>query len=183
MTDIAESLFRSLGEVPAIGILRGCLPKHVVEVTGAAANSGFAVVEVTLDSPSAIHSIELLVEAYPDLVIGAGTVLTTVEVAQAFQAGASFVVSPVVNEQVIAACRDLAIPVLPGAATPTEAFRALHAGADAVKLFPAVHLGGPAYVAAIRGPLGNPRLVPTGGISAQNGRAFLDAGAVALGVG
>jgi len=183
LADVTESLFRSLGEIRAIGILRGCPPEHVVAVTRAAVEAGFKVVEVTLDSPGALQSIELLTDSFPDLTIGVGTVRTGEEVAWAIQAGASFVVSPVVEEQVIGACGKHKIPVLPGAATPTEVFRALCLGAEAVKLFPAVQLGGPAYVAAIRGPLGNPRLVPTGGISAENGRAFLDAGAVAVGVG
>ena len=183
MTDINESLFRSLAEVRVIGILRGCPPEHVVFVAGAATDAGLAVLEVTLDSPGALQSIELLGKTFPGLVIGAGTVRTVEEVAEAVRAGASFIVSPVVDEQVISACDQYSIPVLPGAATPTEVSRALRAGAGAVKLFPAAQLGGPGYVAAIRGPLGNPRLVPTGGVSIENGRAFLDAGAAALGVG
>lgn len=183
MADITSELFRALTEVRAIGILRGCSPQHVMAITDAAVDAGFRALEVTLDSPDAIRSIELLTDAYPELVIGAGTVLTTGQVAQVRDAGASFLVSPVVDEEVIAASLVGGLVALPGAATPTEVSRALQLGVGAVKLFPALQLGGPAYVAAIRGPLGNPHLVPTGGISVENGRAFLDAGAEALGVG
>ena len=183
MADATDSLIQSLGEVSAIAILRGCPPEHVVGVAQATADAGFGVIEVTFDSPGAIQSVELLAGLFPGLAIGAGTVRSPEEVGWAAQAGASFVVSPIVDERIIDACRTHGIAALPGAATPTEVFQALQAGAGAVKLFPAVQLGGPDYVAAIREPLGNPRLVPTGGISAENGRAFLDAGAVALGVG
>ena len=148
-----------------------------------AADAGFTAIEVTLDSPGALQSLERLVARFPDLAVGAGTVRTPIAVGQAADAGAAFIVSPVVNDEVISEALARRVAIVPGAATPSEVWQALLAGADTVKLFPAVPLGGPAYLRAIQGPLGTPRLVPTGGVSKANARAFLDAGAVALGVG
>ena len=183
MTDSVGSLAVALEALPAVAILRGCPPDHVVGVARAAVEAGFAALEVTLDSPSATRSIEMIRSAHSELLVGAGTVHTATEACAAAGAGAAFLVSPVVSEEVIAAGRQQGLPVLPGAATPTEVKLAMDLGAAMVKLFPASQLGGPPYVSAILGPLGRPPLVPTGGISTANARGFLDAGAAAVGVG
>jgi 2-dehydro-3-deoxyphosphogluconate aldolase/(4S)-4-hydroxy-2-oxoglutarate aldolase len=178
-----DPLLSALARFPAIGILRGCPPRHIEAVASAAASAGFTAIEVTFDSPDALESLRRLVARFPDLAVGAGTVRTPLEVEQAADVGATFIVSPIVDEHVISEASTQGLTVVPGAATPTEVSQALAAGADTVKLFPAVQLGGPAYVRAIRGPLGSPRLVPTGGVTKTNARPFLDAGAFALGVG
>jgi 2-dehydro-3-deoxyphosphogluconate aldolase/(4S)-4-hydroxy-2-oxoglutarate aldolase len=178
-----DPLLSALARLPAIGILRGCAPRHVEAVVSSAANAGFTAIEVTFDSPDTLESLRRLVARFADLAVGAGTVRTPLEVEQAADVGATFIVSPIVDEHVISEAIARGVTMVPGAATPTEVSRALAAGADAVKLFPAAQLGGPAYVRAIRAPLGNPRLVPTGGVTKTNARAFLDAGAFALGVG
>jgi len=176
-------LLAALRRVPAIGILRGCPPQHAEEAATAAIEGGFTVLEVTLDSPEPHVSIGRIAKLSGDVLVGAGTVRTVEDVGAAIASGAVFLVSPFVDETVVAEARRLGVPIVPGAATPTEVWQALHAGATAVKVFPAVQLGGPDYVRAIRGPLGNPHLVPTGGVSVDNAKAFLEAGAYAIGVG
>ena len=180
---MSMDLLAALRPVPSIGILRGCPPQHAEEAATAAIEGGFTVLEVTLDSPEPYVSIGRIARLSGDVHVGAGTVRTVEDVGAAVASGAAFIVSPIVDEMVIAAARRLDVPIVPGAATPTEVWRALQAGATAVKVFPAVQLGGPGYIRAIRGPLGYPPLVPTGGVTLANARAFLEAGAYALGVG
>ncbi len=176
-------LWTALDAVPVIGIVRGCPPTRLLAVAGTAFAAGLTVLELTLDSTDALSGIAALRRNFPECVVGAGTVRTTEKVAAAIDAGAEFVVSPVANAAVLEACRAAQIPSLPGAATPNEILSALELGALAVKVFPARQLGGPSFIAAISGPLGNPRLVPTGGVDAGNAAAFRDAGAYAVAVG
>jgi Entner-Doudoroff aldolase len=149
----------------------------------AAVEAGFAVLEVTLDSPEPYRSIARIAGASDGVLVGAGTVRTVADVEAAVDSGAAFLVSPLTDTAVIAAAISRGVPILPGAATPTEISQALQAGADAIKVFPALHLGGPGYIRAISGPLGHPLLVPTGGVTVENAGPFLAAGAFALGVG
>lgn len=176
-------LFEALDRLPAIGILRGCLPATVTQVATAAVDAGFAALEVTLDSPDPLASITRLTETLPEVVIGAGTVRRADDADRAIEAGAAFVVTPMLSHEVVAVCRRRGVPSIPGAATPTEIWAAVNLGAAAVKVFPARQLGGPAYLSAVLGPLGNPPLVPTGGVGPDNAAALLDAGARAVGVG
>jgi 2-dehydro-3-deoxyphosphogluconate aldolase/(4S)-4-hydroxy-2-oxoglutarate aldolase len=166
-----------------IGILRGCPYRHAGEVAGAAIAQGLTVIEVTLDSERPLDQIAAIRSAYPDVVVGVGSVLEAGEVPGAVEAGAAFIVSPIVDRGVITAAADHGVPSLPGAATPTEIDRALRSGATAVKVFPIEQLGGPGYIRAIRSPLGMPQLVPTGGVTTGSIPEFIDAGAVAVGVG
>jgi len=176
-------LTSALDRVPIVGIIRGCPSEHIAAVASAAVDAGIPAIEVTLDSPDPFASITTLVGSFPDVVIGAGTVHTPEQVEMAGAAGALFIVSPVVTDTVMEACTGLGLAALPGAATPTEITRAIDLGAFAVKVFPSIQLGGPGYLKAIAGPLGHPRLVPTGGVDAGNAASFLAAGAFALGVG
>jgi 2-dehydro-3-deoxyphosphogluconate aldolase/(4S)-4-hydroxy-2-oxoglutarate aldolase len=173
----------ALQEVPVIGIMRGCPVEHAAAIGSAAFAGGIRVIEITLDSPQPEVALRNLIEACPALVVGAGTVRTPADVEFAVGAGASFIVTPVFSPAVVAAARSLGVPILPGASTPSEIWAALEAGAFAVKVFPARELGGPAYLKAIREPLGHPPLVPTGGVAIGDGPAYLLAGALALGVG
>jgi 2-dehydro-3-deoxyphosphogluconate aldolase/(4S)-4-hydroxy-2-oxoglutarate aldolase len=166
---------------PIIAILRGHAPEAVQRIVDGLVDGGVTTVEVTLDSPHALRSIVAL-DDRGDVIVGAGTVMDATGAEAAIDAGAAFLVAPDVNRAVIAAALDRGVPMLPGALTPTEIATAWEAGAAAVKLFPAVPLG-PAYVAAMRGPLAGIPLVPTGGIDDANAAAFMAAGAVALGVG
>jgi 2-dehydro-3-deoxyphosphogluconate aldolase/(4S)-4-hydroxy-2-oxoglutarate aldolase len=177
------SLFEALDRLPAVGILRGSPVAHLGAIAAAAVAAGFTVLEVTLDSPGPLEGIGLLQKAHPDVVVGAGTVRTEAEAEEAIAAGARFIVTPMLDPEVVTTCVTAGIPVVPGAATPTEIWRALDLGASAVKVFPARELGGPAYLRAVLGPLGRPPLVPTGGVGTDNAAALLEAGALAVGVG
>jgi 2-dehydro-3-deoxyphosphogluconate aldolase / (4S)-4-hydroxy-2-oxoglutarate aldolase len=172
-----------LATLPVIGILRRCPPDGVEAIAGAAIEAGFGALEVTYDSDDPTVQIRTICAAFPEVAVGAGTVLRRSDLLEAAAAGATFVVTPVVDEGLIAACAELGMPSLPGAATPTEIWHAHQAGADAVKVFPAEQLGGPAFLRALKGPLGGIELVPTGGVDATNAKAYLEAGAVALGLG
>lgn len=179
----STTLRSALERTPVIGIMRGCPSRHVLAVGGAAAAAGIPALEVTLDSPDPLASIRFLVAGLPDAVIGAGTVRTVPDLDAAIAAGAAFIVAPIVSLQVIEAAVARDVPILPGAATPTEISAAFDAGAFAVKVFPARELGGARYLSAVSGPLGNPPLVPTGGVGVDDAAGYLAVGALAVGVG
>lgn len=168
---------------PIIGILRDCPLRHVEAIAAVAVQGGVDVLEVTLDSERPLDQISLIRDAHPTAEVGVGSVRSAQDVAPAVSAGATFVVSPIVDARVIAAASDLGVPSLPGAATPTEIEQAVRHGATAVKVFPAAQLGGPAYLRAVLAPLGSPPLVPTGGVDAATAPEYLQAGAVAVALG
>jgi 2-dehydro-3-deoxyphosphogluconate aldolase/(4S)-4-hydroxy-2-oxoglutarate aldolase len=153
-------------------------PERVVR---ALREGGIAVVEITLDSEGALETIAGLRDDR-ELVVLAGTVRTRPEAEAAVEAGAQACVGPALVPEVLAACRTLGVPAIPGALTPTEVETARRLGAPMVKLFPASLLG-PAYVRDLRGPLPDVPLLVTGGVDAPNAGAFLRAGAAAVGVG
>ena len=159
------------GVVPVVVLPRADLAPAL----GAAlARGGLPCVEVTLRTPAALAGIARLA-ADPALLVGAGTVLDPGQVDDAVEAGARFIVSPCLDVAVVRRCGTLGVPVLPGIATPTEAMTAMAEGLDAVKLFPADPLGGPAMAAALRGPFPGLRLVPTGGIGLADVPLYLGA--------
>ena len=133
--------------------------------------------------PGAITLIEQLAPRLPrEFVLGAGTILDAETARLAILAGARFVVGPVLNEAVVRLCHRYDVAAMPGCFTPTEILTAWEAGADIVKVFPATVLG-PAYFKDVRGPLPQVRLMPTGGVSLANAGDWIEAGAVAIGVG
>jgi 2-dehydro-3-deoxyphosphogluconate aldolase/(4S)-4-hydroxy-2-oxoglutarate aldolase len=145
---------------------------------------GVSVLEVTMTVPGAIAVIEQLTKAFGgEALIGAGTVLDPETADRCIQAGAQFIVSPALNEETIAFCQRQDVAIFPGALTPTEVVRAWNAGADAVKVFPAGAVGGASYLKALKAPLPQIELVPTGGVSLKTAADFIKAGAMALGVG
>lgn len=145
----------------------------------AAVGGGFRVVEFTLTTPGALALISEF-RKDPELLVGAGTVLTRVQAGEAVSAGAQFLVSPVVDPAVIAEAAALDVPSIPGAYTPTEMQAAHRAGADFVKVFPAP-AGGVSFIESIRGPLPHLRLFPTAGITVENFTEFLDVGCAGVG--
>jgi Entner-Doudoroff aldolase len=166
-----------------IAILRGDYGAIVNEVVAAMLDAGLTAVEVTFNSPNVLDSIRRLSSRFGDrMAIGAGTVLRPAEVEQAADAGAQFIVSPNLNPAVIERTKSLGLVSLPGCFTPTEVVTAIDAGADAAKLFPASALG-VGFVKALRGPLPDVRVVPTGGVTPEVARQYFDAGAWAVGVG
>jgi 2-dehydro-3-deoxyphosphogluconate aldolase/(4S)-4-hydroxy-2-oxoglutarate aldolase len=171
-------------EGQVIAILRGIEPSRLSILVRALAEGGIRAVEVTLNSPGALASIEALCADFSDrgLAIGAGTVLDRRSAMDAVSAGATFLVAPHVDAATIGWAVDHGIPMLPGAMTPTEILVAWSAGASAVKLFPASAVGS-AFVREMHGPLPDVPLVPAGGITAATARAYIGAGALAVGVG
>jgi 2-dehydro-3-deoxyphosphogalactonate aldolase len=175
---------RVLSKLPLIAILRGVEPREAIDMAEALRAAGFLCVEVPLNSPHALASIAALRKHFDGRVlIGAGTVLTAAEVTAVHQAGAQIAVSPNTNPAVIATAKGLKLISVPGFATPTEAFAASAAGADALKLFPAESVSA-AAVRALRAVL--PPSLPifaVGGITTANMAAYIAAGADGFGIG
>jgi 2-dehydro-3-deoxyphosphogluconate aldolase / (4S)-4-hydroxy-2-oxoglutarate aldolase len=166
-----------------LAIVRTTDAASAVATAEAVLAGGIGCVEVTLTVDGALDAIRELAAAHPDAMIGAGTVIDADGARRAIDAGARFLVSPGLVEEVVTTARRAGVTVLPGAATPTEVLAALRLGADFVKVFPAAQLGGPAFVRALREPLPDAPLVPTGGVSLDDAVDYLRAGAVAVGLG
>lgn len=166
-----------------VAVVRAPSSEKVVDICRALADGGVDVLEITFTVPDALDLIRTVRDELGDrITLGAGTVLDPETCRAAILAGAEFIVSPTLNLDLIRLCKRYDKAVMPGAFTPTEILTAWEAGADIVKVFPA-DVGGPAYFKAIRGPLPQVRLMPTGGVNLETARPFLDAGAVALGAG
>lgn len=165
-----------------VGILRKLPVESIEEVGSALLAGGLRVVEVTLDSPEAADMIRRLGALGDQWFVGAGTALDGPSARYAILAGAQFLVTPAVSREVIETGNRYGKPVLTGAMTPTEILAAWEAGSALVKVFPAGSLG-PDYIRQVRGPLSQIPMVAVGGVDASNARTFLDAGAVAVGVG
>ncbi|MGW0226770.1 bifunctional 4-hydroxy-2-oxoglutarate aldolase/2-dehydro-3-deoxy-phosphogluconate aldolase [Actinopolymorpha singaporensis] len=178
------SLQQAMEICPAVAILRSASAARYTDVTDVLVDAGIRAVEFTFTAPDVADAIRSYAARKPtEVALGAGTVLTPEQAREAVDAGATYLISPAVCLDVIEEANRLGVPVLPGAATPTEILTAWRAGAAMVKVFPASALGGPAYLKAIRGPLPDIPLVPTGGVDVDNAGAYLRAGAVAVGVG
>jgi 2-dehydro-3-deoxyphosphogluconate aldolase/(4S)-4-hydroxy-2-oxoglutarate aldolase len=166
-----------------VAIIRAPDGSLLVDVAQALLAGGIDVMEVTFTVPRADRVLEQVADRLGDkILLGAGTVLDTETARTALLAGAEFIVSPVVNHDVIRLCQRYDKLVLPGALTPTEILSAWEAGADIVKVFPS-DITGPKYLKAVHGPLPQIRLLPTGGVTLETAADFLKAGACALGIG
>ena len=173
-----------LDRLPLIAILRGVTPDHVVAVGQALVDAGFSIIEVPLNSPSPMESIGRLRSAFGDAVlVGAGTVMTPAQVADVAEAGGRLIVMPHTDARVIRAAKARGMTCVAGAATPTEGFVALHAGADALKLFPAELLT-PSVLRAMRSVFPpDTRFFPVGGITPEAMKDYVAAGATGFGLG
>src|SRR3954452_16178678 len=166
-----------------VAVVRAESGESLVKVVRALADGGVTAAEITFTVPDAIDVIRQVRKEVGDaIVLGAGTVLDTETARVALLAGAEYIVSPTVNVEVIRLCRRYDKAIMPGAFTPTEVLTAWEAGADVVKIFPS-DLGGPAYLKALRGPLPQVRVMPTGGVDLITAEGFLKAGACCLGIG
>jgi len=174
-----EAFIELLGRVRASAILRTSIEGAAGPAMDAAIRGGFRIVEFTLNTPGALDQIGEF-SRRDDVVVGAGTVHTVEDARDAVRAGASFVVSPVVDPVVIEAAATLGVCAIPGCHSPTELFLAHRAGAQLQKLFPAPATG-PEWVRTVRGPMPFLRIVPTSGVTGDNARAWLDAGCFAVG--
>ncbi|MEO6279004.1 2-dehydro-3-deoxy-6-phosphogalactonate aldolase [Roseateles sp.] len=174
----------ALKHLPLVAILRGVKPEEVEAIADALYVEGFRVIEVPLNSPNALDSIARLARRMPaDAVVGAGTVLSVQAVADVEAAGGKVIVMPHADVAVIRDAKARGLFCVPGAATPTEAFAAVNAGADAVKLFPA-ELVTPSVMKAMRAVLPRElRLLPVGGITPDTMAVFKNAGASGFGLG
>ncbi|MCX4978000.1 bifunctional 4-hydroxy-2-oxoglutarate aldolase/2-dehydro-3-deoxy-phosphogluconate aldolase [Streptomyces sp. NBC_00554] len=166
-----------------VAIVRGDDPEAAIRTVLTLADEGVELIEVSLSGKDALSVIERAREALgPDRTLGAGTVLTAEDARAAQRAGADFVVTPGLGDG-IGAAHELGLPVLAGVMTPTEILAARTLGAAGLKIFPAAEAGGPAYLKALRGPFPHELFVPVGGVDEAAARAYLAAGATAVGVG
>ncbi|WP_317170069.1 bifunctional 4-hydroxy-2-oxoglutarate aldolase/2-dehydro-3-deoxy-phosphogluconate aldolase [Rhodocytophaga rosea] len=168
---------------PIIGILRSIPGDIIQQIIPLYIQAGFTTIEITMNTAGAEQLIQETAEAYgTTLNVGAGTVCNEKDLANALHAGASFIVTPILNESVIRTCVENRIPIFPGAYTPTEIYTAWNLGASMVKVFPANRLG-PEYIQEVKAPLSQIKLVPTGGVTVNNFTDFFKAGADGVGMG
>lgn len=171
-------------EVALVPVIRAPSPELALAAVEAIVDGGISIFEITLTVPGAVQVIERLVKRLgARAVIGAGTVLTPEQARACLDAGAEFVVSPGLDLPTLELVLKADIAAIPGALTPTEVITAWHAGADIVKIFPCSAMGGPPYLKALKGPFPQVPLLPTGGVTAATAHEYLEAGAVALGIG
>ena len=175
--------YEQFNTMPLIGILRNAPLKDLDRLLDLYAAAGLTTLEITLNSPGSLKMIEHAASRLSGtLNIGAGTVCSQADLKAALDAGAEFIVTPIVNEAVIAACAQQAVPIFPGAMTATEIYTAWQTGATMVKVFPASTLG-PGHFSQILGPLNHVKLLATGGISLENMNQYWAAGARGFGIG
>ena len=177
-----HEIYRAIGREGAVVVVRGESVEQGIRTAEACCAGGMHLIEVTFTLPHADEVIRELAQRIPDAVVGAGTVLDAATARIAILAGAQFVVSPMLDEEILRTCNRYGVLAIPGVSTPTEALRALEAGADLVKLFPGdVHR--PSGLKALRAPYPQLRIMPTGGVSADNVAEWFAAGAYAVGAG
>lgn len=172
--------------IEEIGIFPGIRVKSADQALYAAEtlfHAGIPVAEITMTVPSAVGVIRKLAQSFPDLVVGAGTVLDKDTAERCLDAGARFLTSTGLVVEVIEAALGRNVVAIPGALTPTEVIAAWKAGADLVKIFPAAPVGGELYIRSLKVPLPQVKLIAAGGVNQQNATNFIVAGASALGVG
>ena len=170
MNPILEQ-FQKLGIIPVVVIDDA---KDAVPLAKALCEGGLPVAEVTFRTDAAEEAIRLMSEAYPEMLVGAGTVLTTEQVDRAVAAGSKFIVSPGLNPKIVKYCQEKNVPITPGTARPTDIEMALELGLDVVKFFPAEQNGGLAMIKAMAAPYTKVKFMPTGGINAKNLKSYLD---------
>ena len=178
-----EKFAAALQHLPLIAILRGLQPEEALAVGQALAFSGWTLIEVPLNSPRPLDSIATLAAAFPQALIGAGTVLTVQDVRNVQAAGGELIVSPNFNPAVVHEAARLGLVCLPGVMTASEAFAALDAGASGLKIFPAEMIT-PSVLKALRAVLpADTRVLPVGGITPDNMQPYVAAGADGFGIG
>ncbi|WP_439555648.1 bifunctional 4-hydroxy-2-oxoglutarate aldolase/2-dehydro-3-deoxy-phosphogluconate aldolase [Dyadobacter sp.] len=170
-------------KAPLVGIIRNVALEDIKHILPVYREAGLTTVEITMNTPGAADIIRYAVEhEAARLNIGAGTVCTKDDLKSALNAGAQFIVTPVISKKVIKSCVKKEVPVFPGAFTPTEIYNAWSLGATMVKIYPATSLG-PEYIKDLKAPMNQLKLLPTGGVGLDNMVAFMKAGANGLGIG
>lgn len=174
MKDLNQKL-KECGIIPVIKIQD---PKKAAHLAQALWNGGMPIAEITFRTGVAGEAMRVIRDRYSEIILGAGTVLTTAQVDEAIDAGAVFIVSPGLNPRIVKYCQDKGIPIFPGVSTPSEIECALELGLSVLKLFPAESLGGISFIKALSGPYGQVSFLPTGGISEANLASYLSNPAV-----
>jgi len=178
------AVLQTIRDIGIIPVVRAQSAEEAMLAIDAIREGGISILEITMTVPGAVGVIEEVANRYSgDALVGAGTVLDGDTARACILAGARFVVSPSLNLETIEVCRRYGVAVMPGALSPTEVVQAWSAGADFVKVFPAGAVGGASYIKALKAPLPQIELVPTGGVSLKTAADFIKAGASALGVG
>lgn len=170
-------------QVGIVPVVRAGSPEEALFAAQAMSHGGIPIAEITMTVPGAIEVIQDLAKKAPEILVGAGTVMNSESARKCLDAGAQFLVSPGFNAPTVNAARERGILIMAGALTPTEVMAAWEAGADFVKIFPCGNLGGAKYIQALKGPLPQVPMVPTGGVNLETAADYIRAGAAALGVG
>ncbi len=179
-----REVLQRIAEIGVVPVVRAATADEAMAVVDAIKAGGVPILEITMTVPGAVAVIGEVAARYgDDVLVGAGTVLDAETARACILAGARFVVSPSLNLGTIEMCKRYSIAVMPGALTPTEVVTAWQAGADVVKVFPCSAVGGAKYLKALKAPLPQIEMIPTGGVSLSTVSDFIEAGAFALGVG
>jgi 2-dehydro-3-deoxyphosphogluconate aldolase/(4S)-4-hydroxy-2-oxoglutarate aldolase len=176
------NILERLKAVKVIALIRAESSSSLVECARALAAGGLNAIELTMTTPGALEMTAKVARELPDVLLGLGTVLDAKTARAGIAAGAKFIVTPAVRPEVIAVCRELDVPILAGALTPTEAITAWDLGADVIKIFPAEFFG-PAYIKSLKAPFPHVQFLPTGGVTPETVGDFLRAGAFATAAG
>ena len=183
MTTLLSKFHAHMDSMPLVAILRGLNPEEALGVGLAIVNAGFHILEVPLNSPDPLRSIQILAKAFPNALVGAGTVTTAQQVRDIKAAGGQLIISPHLDDNVVCEAVNLGLISMPGVATPSEAFRAIGLGAHGLKLFPAEMIN-PSVVKSMRAVLpSHIRLIPVGGIGTHNMADYRKSGASGFGIG
>ncbi|WP_445174534.1 bifunctional 4-hydroxy-2-oxoglutarate aldolase/2-dehydro-3-deoxy-phosphogluconate aldolase [Microcoleus sp.] len=166
----------------AIAVIRSSEKELAWEMASSVAAGGIQFIEITWNTHKAAELIAQLRSEFPSFSIGTGTLLNLEQLQQAINCGAQFLFTPHTDVAMIKTAVDAGVPIVPGAFSPTEIVTAWQAGATCVKVFPISALGGAAYLKSLQGPLGHIPLIPTGGVTLENAKVFIDAGAIAVGL-
>ena len=177
-----QTWLQSLQAHRAIAVLRTSNLELGRALAQSAIAGGMGIIEITWNSAEPAKLIAELRESFPHCLIGTGTVLTLEDLENAIACGSQFCFTPHVNAELIKKAIQAEIPIIPGALTPTEIVTAWQLGASAVKVFPVQSLGGSEYIKSLQGPLGQIPLIPTGGVTLENALAFIQSGAIAVGL-
>jgi Entner-Doudoroff aldolase len=183
MTKKLETL-KKITDVGVVAVVRAESADQAIQIAEACREGGIPAIEITFTVPYADEVIRELSKAYKDgaMIVGAGTVLDAETARVAILAGAEYIVSPCLDEETIKLCNRYQIPVMPGCVTIKEIVTAMELGADVIKVFPG-EMVGPSYIKAVKGPLPQAPLMPTGGVSLENAAEWIKNGCVAVGVG
>lgn len=177
-----ENTLAQIKKEKLISIIRSEDVSQIKKTVKALYDGGIRIIEITMNTPNALHAIESIRLDFPDILVGAGTVLDEQTARLAILSGANFLLAPTLNQATIESANRYNIPIIPGVFTPTEVLQALEWGAPVVKIFPISSVG-PQYIKDLKGPLNHIDIIPVGGINLQNSRSFIDAGSFALGIG